>query len=267
MSLTAMGQSVLFNASIQEVALKHNPKIVRTEREELRDNEPRSTSRYLQELSEFNPEANTLIRWVYRPNGVLSVREDYQFGADGHLVTLKAFDSSGLQIRIRKVRQTGPGLEEGVLMDSAGRELERTLTRRDQDERVLESISTDSTNGNKIQLNASYNAHGQPSQAEVTFTSGEKVTQRLSLDYTSNQRVVFTSYDAKGALLFRNEMLIVDSDEVPVGSLLTNAASGQSKTEQITKTDDKGNWTEKTIVERDQGTSGLRVIIRRTITY
>lgn len=162
MSLTATAQTVLFNATIQEVVLKHNPKIVRTEREELSGSEPGSVSCYLQELAEFAPEANTLIRRAYGPDGALSCREDYEFGLDGHLKTLKMFDGSGFQIGIRKMHRTGPGLEVGILLDQTGRELERTLTRRDVGGRMLKSISTDLTDGNEMELSASYDAQGQP---------------------------------------------------------------------------------------------------------
>ncbi|PYT28540.1 MAG: hypothetical protein DMG57_14745 [Acidobacteria bacterium] len=130
---------------VPQEQLKGEPKSMRVEREESLDatGNPITAIRYVQQVTEYRKDGKEAEHRTYRPDGTLSYRDLYEYEEDGRLAKVTTLDDTGTPVRVQTVYRTGPGMEEVVDVGPDGRERSRTMNRRDEAGRPLESTVTE----------------------------------------------------------------------------------------------------------------------------
>ena len=256
----------LFSSGLAPEEVKGKPKSIRVERRDLTSPVDRP---YLQELTHYQSDGKKTERSTYRPDGTLSYREVYEYGAKGRL-TLTTFDDTGRKVQeIRRVRSAQTRTEEEVVMNAAGRELSRTVSKPDAAGRVLESTLTDLSDNSQIHQMTRYDAEDRLLGSEVTFPSNHPgLPSRMEVN-RSGDVLVMTSYAADGTILTRSEAREDNASRESSLMFNGNAATQVTTIEQIDSRDAEGNWTKKTIFERRGPTGPMEPVaeICRTIIY
>ena len=191
-------------------------------------------------ITEHDSGGRVTERRVYRPDGTLSYHESIQYEADPAGCTVRILDAQGAIVSTRRIL-TGPEGEESIVTSASGEISEKTRTRRDAEGRVIEAISEEMVGNKEIRMLVDYEA-GQ-GEAHITLTQGCDIHILAGPDGT---RVSYR--DSSGR---EHEFPRIEKRTV------------------IQSTDAEGNWTSKTIVERDP-TTGDDVVVAsmdRTITY
>jgi hypothetical protein len=227
----------IINIEEDDEPLKGRPQTVRLEKT---DYQLGQSAGLLVVTTEHDSGGRVTERRVYRFDGTLSFHESFQYEADPPGCTVRILDAQGAIVSTRRIL-TGPEGEESIVASASGEISERTRTRRDSQGRVIEATSEEMIGNKEIRMQVDYGA-GQgearvalPQGSNIHILAGPEGTRLSYRDSTGRQH------------------------EFPrVG---TRAV--------IQSTDEKGNWTSKTIVERDPATGDDVVVasMDRTITY
>lgn len=269
MALLTSAQILLFNASFTDEEIRGEPKIVRIERQDHvvdSDRERTNSTQYLQDATEYLPGRRKAERRVYLPDGALSRRELYEYGDDG-LTKIRTYGRTGAEQGTRSIRAHEDGTEETVLVNGEGKELERTITKRDGAGRILESTSIDLPQNTEIHLGLRYDNQGRLTEGQITSKPTDGIALRVEIAHQEDKDVI-SCYTSDGMLLSRGDRRVRDSGESSM--VVFNQSNSPRKTiERIDLRDANGNWTKKTILERKQSTQTDEPVasLHRDITY
>lgn len=271
MPLTSSPEIMISGSSFVDGKLQGEPKLVRTERQVLKqtgdeglDNKP-----YLYVLEEYLPGGLKSWRYVYHPSGGLSFCEHFEYDVHGRLSKIISLDKQGAELEVKNIFKTDSQTEETVTLSPKGVELERTVTKRDELARVLESTSINQSDSTQIHLVLRRDAEGRTVGGRVTFSSKEEVTLRIEIAEQGNQMIMKT-YQPDGKLLTQAEFTGASSDEDLTKQILTKTSDRQEQTiEGIKSKDAQGNWTKKMVSEKDPVTQQDTPVTMfyRTVTY
>ena len=247
---------------------KGEPKSVRVEREEFLDaaGNPITAIRYVQQVIEYRKDGKEAEHRTYRPDGTLSYRDLYEYDDEGRLVKVTTLDDTGTPVCVQEVYRTGPGMEEVVDVGPDGQERSRTMNRRDEAGRPLESTVTEM---NKVQahLAVRYDDQGRPVEAHVTLPG---LRMRIGIAYHAGNRTVETWYKPDGTILN-----IMETSEDEAGQAFSQVLSTHGGIARpitmgrIDSRDSNGNWNQKTILVRNPESQDQQpsAVVHRTITY
>ncbi|MCU1273617.1 MAG: hypothetical protein JWO48_1048 [Bryobacterales bacterium] len=270
--------------------LKGKPQSVRLEREVLRDEKGKSVEgkKYLEQETRFRPDGKVTEHRVYRPDGALSVREVTEYDDQARRTKTTSFDDKEKPVRIQVFRWIEPGTEEEIARDAGGKQLDTTLRKFDDHGRMSEFTSLDS---DRIvaQMTMRYDEQGRPVEATVSFKGGDgtivaqdgqgtvrplygesAVAMRLVVLYQSDKQAVITMYGPDGQIA--NQVQSTEDDagrQMQQVLFQSENAPQKSASEQVDSTDAQGNWTRKTIFERNARTQvdEPAAVFYRTISY
>jgi hypothetical protein len=293
--LSSTSGQILFNSGFtsnpDHEDVKGKPRSVRLEREVLRDEAGKSVEgkKYLEQESRFRADGKLTEHLVYLPDGTLSVREVTEYDDQGRRTKTTSFDAKEKPVRIHVFRWIDPATEDEIEQDAAGRELEHALRKFDEHGRMSELTSLDSGKMD-ARMTMRYDEQGRPVEATVTFKGGEGtiiadghgagnlrapnaesvVAMRVDILYQSDKQALITMYGPDGQIAHQ-----VQSTEDEAGNqmqqVLFESGEGyhQSTSEQVHTTDAQGNWTRKTIFERNPRTQVDEpvAVLYRTISY
>ena len=270
--------------------LKGKPKSVRLEREVLRDENSKSAEgkKYLEQETRFRPDGKVTEHLVYRPDGTLSGREVTEYDNQARRTKTTSFDEKKKPVRTQVFQWIEPGIEEEIARDADGKQVDHTLRKFDEQGRISEFTSLDS---DKIdaKMTMRYDEQGRPVEATVSFKGGDgalvsdgaprnlralnaesAVAMRVEVLYQSDKQSVITIYGPDGQIA--NQMQSTEDDaghQVQQVLFQSENAIQKSSSEQIDSTDAQGNWTRKTIFERNARTQVDEpvAVLYRTISY
>ena len=266
LALAAAAQPMFEGASILPGhALKGSPKSVRVEREALTGKQ----SRVPEEEHSFRPDGKLLSssRFV---EGKLVHSRSFAYDVAGKRLKIETRDASGRTTRVRRFQRLENGTEEE--MESwAGKETSRSIRRFDDEGRVVE-LRLIGANGEETDMGFLYDGQGRPVEARVRFAGVREKEDglRVQFAYTGENQSLLSVYNGSGELMFRAE-----SDEDHAGNeatrvlFETDAQNPPFTSGGVDETDAQGNWTLKTIMQRNQRTQVDEPVARlhRNITY
>ncbi|HTC90388.1 MAG TPA: hypothetical protein VK686_18910 [Bryobacteraceae bacterium] len=227
----------IINIEEEDEPLKGRPRTVRLQKT---DYQLGRSVALLAIVTDHDSNGNVTERRVYRPDGTLSFHESSQYEADPPGCTVRILNAQGEIVSTRRIL-TGFEGEESIVTSALGEISQKTRTRRDPEGRVIEAVSEEMVGNKEIRMLVDYDA-GQ-GEAHVTLPEGSNIHILAGPDGT---RVRYR--DSSG-----------HEHEFP----------GIARRTVIQSTDEKGNWTSKTIVERDPATGNEVVVasMDRAITY
>ena len=215
--------------------LKGKPQIVRLQKT---DYQFRQSVASLTVITDHDTGGRVTERRVFRSDGTLSFHESSKYEADPPGCTVQILDAQGAIVSTRRIL-TGPEREESIVTSASGAMAEQTRTRRDSEGRVIEAVSEDVVSNKEIRMQVDYRA-GQ-AEARVTLPQGAEIVvgpkgTRVSYRDSTGLEYEFPRIERR---------TVIQSTDAP------------------------GNWTSKTIVERDPATGDVVVVtsIDRTSTY
>lgn len=255
--LVASDQMLLFNTGTADKPIRGEPKLIRIERLDLSGG-PTAAVPYLHEFVLFERDRGPSERSISNPDGTLQFREVYLYISDGRLAKVTTLDGSGAVSRIETIRSLSPETEERVATDGNENEIERTVTVRDHDGKVLSSDLTElgeEAENKRIRLEVKYDLEGTPAEALTLFEKNDGSTLEYEVTFRGGQEESLrVYYAAKGA---------------PRTLVAQPGKGGKGTIDRVDSVDQNGNWTKKTILELDQNTQESKILaeITRTITY
>ncbi len=226
-----------FHLDEPEEPVKGKPRMVYLEKEDYRSGQPVDV---LKILARFDTDGRITDRRVYRGDGSLSCHESFEYEADQPLCTVRMLDSQGALLSTRQIL-TGPDCDESVVTDASGEIVEKTATARDPEGGIVEATSAGVAGNNDIRMTVTR----QAGQEDAHVTLGEGL------------RIQIVTGPEGGRVTFRD----ADGREHEFTRYRRRAA--------IESTDARGNWTRKTIFDRDPSTGEevLAVAMNRKIEY
>jgi hypothetical protein len=252
MNAVEFSKPILLSSSMAPEKIKGDPKAVRVERRELHG--PAQGRVHLQSVTEYRPGGLATEALLYRPDGSVSYRYVYEYAENGDLSKVTTLDDTGAIVQTRYPKLTKKGIEEEVLTDANGVEVERTIVKRDEEGRTLESTIM-SPSGADIHLVFYNDPQGRPVEAQLSFKGEVEFAVRFGIRYESDQHTIITWYAPDGTVLMENKTM--DGEFVQV-------LGANKTTERISGRDAVGNWTQKTIFESAKEPTA---VIDRMITY
>jgi hypothetical protein len=279
------GQPMFEGASgFGEETLKGRPKIIKVERENLGDKsllQPEEQSTYRQD-----GKLSSQQRYV---DGKLVANEIFEYDANGHRSAVTTRNAEDKIIQIASFHLL-PDQSEEETDTAGGKQLSRTIRRFDAKERVteLKRVETDGDISTIMQFD--YDDRGRPVEARLRMegenlsaieratngvahsspTPASQATIRLEIIYPGDNQAIVTVYDFSGKIAFQ-----LQTTEDGVGNqmdqiLFTQEPQGkQANSVRVEHTDETGNWTLKTLLERNPGTQVDVPVARlhRSIVY
>lgn len=246
---------------------KGQPKSVRVERRDLRAGTGSAGDhRYLVETREYNATGTRVERCFYRPDARLSHREVYEYSGDGCFLRSVGYDSAGTKLQeSRSVPSNDARIREIVVLGPSGEEQERTVTKLDDRGRVSESTITGISQNTRLHLSILYDSEGRPIRADFTFQGQSELGLRLQNVYDTSGSVLTTWYRLTGESMSEGRISAVAPDY----SQIMASHSGLRIAERVDSRDEKGNWTEKTVLKGTLPDEDLQpeATIYRSITY
>jgi hypothetical protein len=259
------GQPMFEGASrFGDEELKGRPKIVSVERETLSE----QPVRLPEEESAYREDGklSSSKRFV---DGKLVANELFEYDAEGRRRTITSRDAEDKVIRMQTFRRLPDETEEEV--DTAGgKQMSRTIRRFDANQRVIELKSIDTGNVSTI-MQFDFDDRGRPLEARVRLEDRDEM--RVAIIYPGDpgeNHAIVTVYDGAGAILAQ-----VETMEDAVGNQMTRMLFGQdahgkpANSARVAHMDAQGNWTLKTLLERNPRTQVDEPIARldRSIVY
>jgi hypothetical protein len=252
MNAVESSKFLLLSSGMAPEKIKGDPKVVRVERREMHG--PAQGRVHLQSITEYRPGGLATENLLYQPDGSVSYHYVYEYAENGHLSKVTTLDETGAILQTRCPKSNEKGIEEEVVIDADGAELERTIVKRDEDGRTLESTVT-SPSGTDIHLVFHNDPQGRPVEGQLTFKEEVEFAVRFEIRYEPDQHTIMTCYAPDGTVLMESEAM--DGEFVQV-------LGGNNTTERISARDAVGNWTQKIIFERAKEPTA---VIDRMITY
>jgi hypothetical protein len=263
--------------------LKGKPKLVKVEREKL----DAESVRLPEEECTYRADGQLSSRKRFL-DGKLIANETFEYDAEGQRTAVTNRDKDDKVIRAQTFRHPEDGSEEEIDV-AGGKQQSRTTRRFDTNQRVVELISTD-TNSTSTTMQFEYDRNGRPLEARV-WMKGENLVaiergpngvthassadpsglmMRVRIVYPGDRQANLTMYDGAGNILLQlettedkagNQMAQVLFEQNPQGKPASSA--------RIEHTDDQGNWTLKTLLERNPRTQVDEPVARlhRSILY
>ena len=270
-------------SSFDDEELRGKPKLVRVEREKL----DAELLRLPEEESAYRPDGQLSSRKRFL-NGRLIANETFEYDAKGQRTSVTNRDKDEKAIRIQSFRPLADGSEEEIDV-AGGKQQSRTIRRFDTKHRVIELTSTDMDEVATI-MQFEYDQDGRPLEGRVRMEGGSLraigrepngvrhasskdasgLMWRVRIIYQGDKQAIVTVYDGAGDILLQlettedkagNQMGQVLFEQDPQGKPTTSA--------RIEHTDDEGNWTLKTLLERNPKTLVDEPVARlhRSIVY
>ena len=264
--------------------LKGRPKIIKVEREKLGDKpllqpEEQSTYREDGKLSSHQ-------RFV---DGKLVANEIFEYDGSGHRSGVTTRDAEDKVIQITSFHLL-PDQSEEEIGAAGGKRLSRTIRRFDAKERVIELNSIETDDGVSTIMQFDYDDRGRPAEARLRMegenlfaverapngvphassTPANQSTMRIEIIYPGDNQAIVTMYDFTGKIVLQ-----LQTTEDGVGNqmgqiLFEHEPHGKpANSVRVEHTDDTGNWTLKTLLERNPGTQVDEPVsrLRRSIVY
>ena len=239
--------------------LKGNPKLVKVEREKL----DAEFLRLPEEECAYRADGRLSSRKRFL-NGKLVANETLEYDAKGQRTAVTHRDKDDKVIRVQSFRHLADGSEEE--MDVAGgKQQTRTIRRFDTSRRVVELTSADTT------MQFEYDQDGRPLEARVRMSNDATgLMMRVRIIYPGDKQAIITVYDGAGSIVLQletaedkagNQMGQVLFEQDPQGKPATST--------RIEQTDDRGNWTLQTLLQRNPKTLVDEPVARlhRSIVY
>ena len=135
------------------------PKTIRVEKQEGTAATPR-----LQSVTEYHPGKRVSRRLVYRPDGTLSIREQYEYPGD-RLSKVTSFNEAGQQVQTVDVRMIDSETQERVTQGPDGKETERSLIKLSPSGQVVESRMISRLEDSEVVLTIHYDGSDRPTGA------------------------------------------------------------------------------------------------------
>ena len=278
------GQAMFEGASgLGEEELKGRPKMVRVEREKLGE-----TPVLLPEEESVYREDGKLSSHKRFADGKLVANEVLEYDAKGHRTAITTRDVKDEIIRAQSFRRLADQSEEEI--DTAGgKEQSSTIRRFDAEQRVIELNSTDTSKVSTI-MHFDYDDRGRPIKARILMegenvfaverapngvtrassTPANEQGMRLEIIYPGDNQAIITLYDGTDKILLQlettedgagNQMGRILFEQDPQGKLANSA--------RVESVDAQGNWTVKTLLERNPRTQVDQPVARlhRSIVY
>jgi hypothetical protein len=252
MNAVESSKVLLLSSGIAPEKIKGDPKVVRVERRELHG--PAQGRVHLQSVTEYRPGALATEALLYRPDGSVSYRHVYEYAENGRLSKVTTLDDTGAIVQTRYPKSIEKGIEEEVAIDADGVEVERTIVKRDEEGRTLESTIT-SPSGKNMHLIFHNDSQGRPVEGQLTFKEEVEFAVRFGIRYEPDQHTIMTCYAPDGTVLMESETM--DGEFVQL-------LGANNTAERISARDAVGNWTQRIIFERAKEPTG---VIDRLITY
>jgi len=278
------GQPMFEGASgFGDEELKGKPKLVRVEREKL---DPESL-RLPEEECAYRADGRLSSRKRFL-NGKLLATEIFEYDAKGQRTALTNRDKDDQVVRLQSFRLLPDDSEEEIDV-AGGKQQSRTIRRFDTKHRVVELTNTDIGNVSTT-MQFEYDQDGRPVEARVRMEGGtlfaldrgpngvrnasarvaSGLMMRVRLIYPADKQAIIIVYDGDGSILLQlettedqagNQIAQVLFEQDPQGKPTTSA--------RIEHTDDQGNWTLKTLLERNPRTLVDEPVARlhRAIVY
>jgi YD repeat-containing protein len=263
--------------------LKGRPKTVRVEREKLGDKPlllPDEQSEYRKDgkLSSHK-------RFV---DGKLVANEIFESDAEGHRSAIATRDAEDRVVRTQSFRRL-PDQSEEEIDTAGGKQVSRTIRRFDADHRVIE-LKNISTGGISTIMQFDYDDRGRPVEARVRM-EGENVfamergpngvmlaspkpasaqTMRVAIIYSGDKQANVTVYDPTGEIVLQLETTEDGAGNQLDQILFERDPQGKpANSVRVERTDAQGNWTLKTLLERNPRTQADEPVARlhRSIVY
>ncbi len=245
-----------------EEDLKGRPKTVKIEREKLGD----ASILQPEEEWEYSGNGNPLAHRQFA-DGKLVANESFEYDAGGRRTAITTRDAEGRLIREQKYRPLDDGSEEEIDI-ARGKQQGRTIRRFDDHGRVIELVNVDARNMSTL-VQCDYDHRGRPLEARMFEGKDRKQVMRVRITYPGDNHAIITLY-ADGVILAQfdetedgagNELAHVLFEDDPQNKPATSS--------RIEGRDAEGNWTLKTLVERNPRTQVDEPVARlhRTIVY
>jgi hypothetical protein len=278
------GQSMFEGASgFGEEKLKGRPKAIKVEREKLSDKPlllPEEQSEYRED-----GKLSSQRRFV---DGKLAANEIFEYDAKGHRSAITTRDMEDKVIHVQTFHLLPDQSEEEI--DSAGgKQMSRTIRRFDAAQRVIELKSIEAGGISTI-MQFDYDDRSRPLEARVrmegenmvgveqepngprhaTSTQISQLMMRVAIIYPGDNQAIITVYDIAGKILVQ-----LQATEDGAGNQIDQILFEQDphgkpvNTARVEHTDEQGNWTLKTLLERKPGTQVDEPVARlhRSIEY
>lgn len=271
--------SMDFHAEISEEIMNGRPKQVRVERQELpaKDDSAELDTPHIVEETDFRADGKATERRSYGPDGSSAGRVSYTYNADGKLSTVTRFDPLGAQSSIKTVRRQKPNIEEitDIIPDSDFRG--STSIRLNEGGRPIESILRDASQ-ETARLSIDYDAQGRPVAGGLLIGGGNEgaggvveTVLHISISYRHDGGETITISSPDGVPQFGLEVVSTDQGRTLSYIAFDKGISRSLRTEveRIDSKDPVGNWTRKTILEREgeNQQETPTAILYRDITY
>jgi len=278
------GQPMFEGASgFGDEELRGKPKLVRVEREKL----DAEFLRLPEEECAYRADGRLSSRKRFL-NGKLLANETFEYDAKGQRTAVTNRDKDDNLIRVQSFRHLADGSEEE--MDVAGeKQQSRTIRRFDTKHRVVELTSTDMNNVSTT-MQFEYDQDGRPLEASVRMEGGSflaterepngvrhasskdgsGLTMRVRIIYPGDKQAIITVYDGAGSILLQLETTEDKASNQMVQVLFEQDPQGKPATStRVEHTDDQGNWTLQTLLERNPKTLVDEPVARlhRSIVY
>ena len=263
------GQPLFEGASgFGDEELRGKPKLVRVEREKL----DAEFLRLPEEECAYRADGQLSSRKRFL-NGKLVANETFEYDAKGQRTAVTNRDKDEKVIRIQSFRPLADGSEEEIDV-AGGKQQSRTIRRFDTKHRVVELTSTDMDKVATI-MQFEYDQDGRPLEARVRMEGGsllakDGLTMRVQIIYPGDKQAIITVYDGAGSILLQ-----LETTEDKAGNQMAQVLFEQdpqrkpANSARIEHTDDQGNWTLKTLLERNPKTLVDEPVARlhRSIVY
>jgi hypothetical protein len=278
------GQPMFEGASgFGDEELRGKPKLVRVEREKL----DAEFLRLPEEECAYRADGQLSSRKRF-VNGKLVANETFEYDAKGQKMAATNRDKDHNLIRVQRFRHLADGSEEEI--DVAGEtQQSRTIRRFDTKHRVVELTSTDMNNVSTT-MQFEYDQDGRPLEASVRMEGGSflaterepndvryasskdasGLTMRVRIIYPGDKQAIITVYDGAGTILLQLETTEDKASNQMVQVLFEQDPQGKPATStRVEHTDDQGNWTLQTLLERNPKTLVDEPVARlhRSIVY
>ncbi len=278
------GQSMFEGASgFGDEKLKGRPRTVKVEREKLGDKPlllPEEQFAYLEDgkLSAHQ-------RFV---DGKLVANEIFEYDAIGHRSSITTRDAEDKVIHTQRFHRLPDQSEEEI--DSAGgKQMSRSIRRFDAEQRVIE-LNTIEAGDISIIMQFDYDDRGRPREARVRMegenvvaierepngarhassTPASQVMMRVAIMYPGDNHAIVTVYDLAGKIVLQLQTTEDGAGNQINQILFEQESHGKpASTARVEQTDDQGNWTLKTLLDRKPGTQVDEPVARlhRSIEY
>ena len=221
-----------------------NPKTIRVEKQEGTAATPR-----LQGVTEYHPGKRVSRRLVYRPDGTLSIREQYEYTGD-RLSKVTSFNEAGQQVQAVDVRMIDSETQERVTQGPDGKETERSFIKLSPSGQVIESRMISPLEDSEVVLTIHYDGSDRPTGGAVTFGTIGRPDSRMEITCHSTLSTSVRIFQADG-----ETSVVRINAKMPTPDVVITAVDDRvTSVERIDARDPEGNWTRKTDFQRNSET-------------